>query len=555
MNVVPLQQKGADQEVVTQFPMKDVEALGLLKMDFLGLRNLDVIDKAVELIGDGLDIADDPDGRQEDVRDARPRRGDRRLPVRVVGHARGAPPGEADRVRGPRSRSSRSTGPGPMQYIPNYANRKHGKEAVTYPDPRLKPILGGTFGISVYQEQSMEIAKQIGGFTPAEADDLRKAIGKKIHALMASLKDKFIEGCVANDTPDAVARQLWDDMEKAQDYSFNKSHAACYALISYRTAWLRANHPCEYMAALISSVMNTKDRVPFYVNACHELGIEVLPPDVNESQVDFAVVGGKIRFGLNAVKGVGELACRTIIRAREEGGPFESIWDFTERVDPSVVNKRALESLVKCGALPGLAARGCSRCSSRRSATARSSRPTGSPARARSSTFGDAEAADARSTIRPSRRGVREARAAAAREGDARPVRLRAPALVAARPSCARRPTRRSPSSSGGATARSSSSAASSARCRHLTTKRGEPMAFLRLDDVTGGDRVRRLQLDVRRARRALRRRPDPDREGPRRPQGGRDEADRLEVCAFEAVAEQARGAPADRRDAGARPA
>jgi len=142
-------------------------------------------------------------------------------------------------------------------------------------------------------------------------------------------------------------------MEKAQDYSFNKAHAACYALISFRTAWLRAHHPCEYMAALISSVMNTKDRVPYYVNACHELGIEVLPPDVNESQVDFAVVDGKIRFGLNAVKGVGELACRTIIRAREEGGRFESIWDFTERVDPSVVNKRALESLVKCGALPG----------------------------------------------------------------------------------------------------------------------------------------------------------------------------------------------------------
>jgi DNA polymerase III subunit alpha len=170
---------------------------------------------------------------------------------------------------------------------------------------------------------------------------------------MASLKDKFIEGAIANNTSDAVARQLWEDMEKAQDYSFNKSHAACYALISYRTAWLRAHHPCQYMAALISSVMNTKDRVPFYVNACHELGIEVLPPDVNESQIDFAVVDGKIRFGLNAVKGVGELACRTIIRAREEGGPFESLWDFTERVDPSVVNKRALESLVKCGALPG----------------------------------------------------------------------------------------------------------------------------------------------------------------------------------------------------------
>jgi DNA polymerase-3 subunit alpha len=199
----------------------------------------------------------------------------------------------------------------------------------------------------------MEIAKHIAGFTPGEADDLRKAIAKKNHALMASLKDKFIEGCIENNTADGVARQLWEDLEKAQDYSFNKSHAACYALIAYQTAWLRAHHPCEYMAALISSVMNTKDRVPFYVNACHELGIEVLPPDVNESQIDFAVVGGKIRFGLNAVKGVGEIACRTIIRARDEGGPFESIWDFTERVDPSVVNKRALESLVKCGALPG----------------------------------------------------------------------------------------------------------------------------------------------------------------------------------------------------------
>jgi DNA polymerase-3 subunit alpha len=140
-------------------------------------------------------------------------------------------------------------------------------------------------------------------------------------------------------------------MEQSQDYSFNKAHSACYALIAYRTAWLRANYPCEYMAALISSVMNTKDRVPLYVNACHDMGIEVLPPDVNESECDFAVVEGKIRFGLNAVKGIGDAAARAIIRAREEGGAFESIWDFTERVDPGVVNKRSLEALVKCGAL------------------------------------------------------------------------------------------------------------------------------------------------------------------------------------------------------------
>jgi DNA polymerase-3 subunit alpha len=170
---------------------------------------------------------------------------------------------------------------------------------------------------------------------------------------MDSLKDKFMNGAAEQNVTPAAAKQLWEDVEKAADYSFPKAHAACYALIAYQTAWLRQHHPCEYMAALISSVMSTKDRVPIYVNACHELGIEVLPPDVNESQVDFAVVEGKIRFGLNAVKGVGEGAAKALISARNEGGPFESIWDFTERVDPMVSNKRVLEALVKCGALPG----------------------------------------------------------------------------------------------------------------------------------------------------------------------------------------------------------
>jgi len=201
----------------------------------------------------------------------------------------------------------------------------------------------------------MRVAKELAGFSPAEAETLRKAIGKKIHELMASLKDKFLEGCAANGVTPSVGQQLWKDMEQSQDYSFGKAHSACYALIAYRTAWLRANHPCEYMAALISSVMNTKDRVPLYVNACHDIGIEVMPPDVNESQYDFAVVGGKIRFGLNAVKNVGDTAARAIVAAREQGGPFTSLWDFTERVDPTVANKRALESLIKCGALDSTA--------------------------------------------------------------------------------------------------------------------------------------------------------------------------------------------------------
>jgi DNA polymerase-3 subunit alpha len=350
MNVVPLQQKGLDQELVTQFDGTNVEAIGLLKIDFLGLRNLDVIDKAVALIGGGLDIAQIPlDDKQVYAMLSR-------------GEATGVFQFESSGMR-EALRQVKPTvfedlialvalyRPGPMQYIPVYARRKHGQEAVTYHDGRLKEILRDTYGIAIYQEQSMEIAKKVAGFSPAEADDLRKAIGKKIHSLMASLKGKFLDGCASNGVAAGVAQQLWADMEQAQDYSFNKSHAACYALIAYRTAWLRAHHPKEYMAALISSVMNTKDKVPFYVNACDELGIDVLPPDVNQSQIDFAVVEGKIRFGLNAVKNVGEAACRAIVAARAEGGPLASIWDFTERVDPQAVNKRALESLVKCGAL------------------------------------------------------------------------------------------------------------------------------------------------------------------------------------------------------------
>ncbi len=347
---VPLQQKGPDQEVVTQFPMGDVEALGLLKMDFLGLRNLDVLDEAIELIGGDLDLRtlplDDPKTYEM------LRRGD------ATGVFQFESSGMREALRQVKPTEFEDLialvalyRPGPMSYIPGYGRRKAGSEAVAFLDPRLEPITGPTYGICIYQEQYMEIAKQLAGFSPAEADDLRKAIGKKIHSLMASLKDKFLEGCAASGLTPQVGNQLWKDMEQAQDYSFNKSHAACYALIAYRTAYLKAHHPAEYMAALISSVMNTKDRVPIYVAACDEMGIDVLPPDVNESAADFAVVEGKIRFGLNAVKNVGGAAAKAIVAARAAGGPFESIWDFTERADPQLVNKRAVEALAKCGAL------------------------------------------------------------------------------------------------------------------------------------------------------------------------------------------------------------
>jgi DNA polymerase-3 subunit alpha len=353
MNLVPLQQKGADQEIVTQFSGTVIESIGLLKIDFLGLRNLDVIDKACRLAG----IADIGAIPLDDAKT---------YAMLARGEAAGVFQFESSGMRDA-LRQVKPTDfediialvalyrPGPMQYIPSYAKRKNGQEPVVYPDERLKELTASTFGICIYQEQYMEIAKRIAGFSPAEADDLRKAIGKKIHSLMASLKEKFLEGCAASGTPEGVARQLWQDMEQAQDYSFNKSHAACYALIAYRTAWLRANHPREYMAALISSVMNTKDKVPFYVAACDELGIEVLPPDVNESQVDFAVVEGKIRFGLNAVKNMGEATCRAIVEAREEGGPFTSVGDLVSRVNAQLLNRRAVEALAKCGALDKIA--------------------------------------------------------------------------------------------------------------------------------------------------------------------------------------------------------
>ncbi len=196
----------------------------------------------------------------------------------------------------------------------------------------------------------MQIAKALAGFSGAKADDLRKAIGKKNRAAMAQLEPEFRAGAQASGTDPQLVDWLWTTNEKSADYSFNRSHAACYALIAYRTAWLKANHPAEYMAALISSVMDTKDKVPFFAAQAEEMGIEILPPDVNLSDHEFIVVDGNIRFGLDAVKGVGFQAVEAIKAARDEAGPFGSIWDFCGRVDPRAVNKRAIEALVKCGA-------------------------------------------------------------------------------------------------------------------------------------------------------------------------------------------------------------
>ncbi|HEX5375231.1 MAG TPA: DNA polymerase III subunit alpha [Solirubrobacterales bacterium] len=340
-------------KIVTQYSMGPIEEIGLLKMDFLGLRNLDVIEDAAEIIrrsrGVEIDMSAIPmdDAKTFEMLARGEGTGVFQLESEGMREAmKKVKPTEFDDIVALVSLYR----PGAMRYIPDYAKGKRNPSSVTYPDERLRPITEPTYGCVLYQEQLMEIAKRMAGFSPAEADDLRKAIGKKKRELMATMKAKFLEGMQASGTATKVANDMWSLMEAAADYSFNKSHAACYALISYRTAYLKANYPAEYMAAVISSVMNTKDKVPFFVNRCEEMGIEVLPPDVNSSDHDFVVSEKAIRFGLDAVKNVGHAAVESILRAREDS-PIDSIWDFCERVDSRAVNKRAIECLIKCGAL------------------------------------------------------------------------------------------------------------------------------------------------------------------------------------------------------------
>ncbi len=392
-DIVPLQlaDAGTGQggervfRTVTQFSMKPIEEIGLLKMDFLGLRNLDVIEDALDII-ERSNGTHPPNPHPPHSIGAHPSPGVRpdmtTLPLDDAktyemlarGDSIGVFQFESEGMREALKRVRPDEfndlvalnalyRPGAMDQIPVYAKGKRNPDAITYPDERLRPILESSKGVILYQEQAMQIAKEIAGFSGAKADDLRKAIGKKNRQAMAALKGEFVEGCRASGTRSEVIEFLWNTNEKSADYSFNKSHAACYGLIAYRTAWLRANYPAEYMAALISSVMSTKDKVPFFVARCEEMGIEILPPDVNLSDHEFTVVEGNIRFGLDAVKGVGYQAVEAIKNAREgsdegsspahpggDGVPFASLWDFCERVDGRAVNKKAIEALIKCGA-------------------------------------------------------------------------------------------------------------------------------------------------------------------------------------------------------------
>ena len=348
------------KKMVTQFDMNGVAALGLLKMDFLGLRNLSVIEETLRhLRAAGIDLDIDAVPLDDDPTYAMLRRGD------TIGVFQMESPGvknlikllEPDRFEDLMACVALYR-PGPLNngLHTKYAQRKHGREAVTYAHPSLEPALANTYGVIVYQEQIMQIAVTVAGYSMGQADTLRKVMAKKRRELVGAERERFVAGCVAQGHTNRLAVDLFDLIEPFADYGFPAAHACAYGFIAYQTAYLMAHHPVEYMAAIFTSVKDDKDRKPFYLYACRSMRIDVLPPDVNGSDLDFAPDRDKeraIRFGLSAVRNVGEGAVRSVLEARE-AGPFTSFADFCRRVDPGVLTKRVLESLVYAGAFDSL---------------------------------------------------------------------------------------------------------------------------------------------------------------------------------------------------------
>jgi len=355
---IPLEyaQKGV---VTTQFPMGQIEELGLLKMDFLGLSNLTIINNTLRIIkklnnekvnlsklplddvsayellqrGDTTGVFQlESAGMKRYLRDLKPSKFDDIIAMVALYR------------------------PGPMQFIDSFIKRKHGLEPITYLHPKFENALKETYGILVYQEQFMQISKDFAGFTGGQADTLRKAVGKKKIDLMRKVKVDFVEGAVKHSGADPkLAEKFWAQLEEFANYCFNKSHAACYGMISYWTAYLKAHYPEAFMAALMTSDHDDIDRLAIEINECKHMGVKVLPPDVNEGFVEFAVVPGKkeIRFGMSAVKGVGTNAVEEVLRARKDG-KFESVEDFAKRVSTGKFNKKAWDSLIKSGGFDSL---------------------------------------------------------------------------------------------------------------------------------------------------------------------------------------------------------
>ena len=359
--LVPLERsKGNVNALQTQFEDKQLEKLGVLKFDFLGLGNLTILEHALRLIESerGIKI------RREDI----PLDDKKTFELLGSGETTGMFQLESagmrryirelkpDRVEDVMAMVALFR-PGPMDYIPTYIRRKHGEEPVTYAHPTLEPVLKSTYGVMVYQEDVMAVTQALAGFTLAEADVLCYAVRKKFRDKLDAQKVKFVSGAVRNGVHADVIESVWKDFEPFARYGFNRAHAAIYGIIAYHTAYLKANYTTEYMTAVLSAEMGTPDRIAIAVAECRRMGLAVLPPDVNESELDFAFTPTGIRFGLGAVKNVGEGAVEGLIEARRAGGPFRSLDDLCARIDLQRANKRVLESLIRCGACDGFGPR------------------------------------------------------------------------------------------------------------------------------------------------------------------------------------------------------
>jgi DNA polymerase-3 subunit alpha len=354
-NIVPLQHPTQDEEaIVTQYEMYSIEDLGLLKMDFLGLKNLTIIEETIKKIyaihKKEIDINNIPlddkatykllqkgetvgvfqlesEGMQKCLREVKPTNIEDLSAILALYR------------------------PGPMQFIPDYIAGKFKKKKIEYLHEKLKPILEPTYGVMIYQEQLMQIARDLAGFSLGEADVLRKAVGKKIKSLLEAQREKLIQGMMKNGISKELAEKIWNWILPFAHYGFNRSHSCAYALIAYQTAYLKAHYPLEFMASLLSAELGDVERVGFLIKECKKMGIEVLPPDINESYLEFSIVPKtkKIRFGLVAIKNVGESFARAIVKERKANGNFSSIFDFLSRMDVKFLNKKPLESMIKAG--------------------------------------------------------------------------------------------------------------------------------------------------------------------------------------------------------------
>jgi DNA polymerase-3 subunit alpha len=343
-----------------------VEKIGLLKMDFLGLKNLTIIQNTLRIVrktrGLELNIDDIP------LDDAATFKLLQKAETTGVFQLESSGMKRYLKLLKPSVLEDIIAmvalyRPGPMDWIPDFIARKHGEKKIQYLHPKLEPILGKTYGVAVYQEQVMQLARDLAGFSLGEADVLRKAMGKKIFALIQEQKQKFIEGCVAQGVERKIGEKVFEFIEPFAGYGFNRSHAACYALVGYQTAYLKAHFPAAFMAALLTSDQDNIDRVAIEVSECRDMGIEVMAPHVNESFEEFAVIVDpenkkeRIRFGLNAIKNVGHTVAHTIVEERKKNGQFKNITDLIERVQSKDLNKKSIEALAKVGALEGLGER------------------------------------------------------------------------------------------------------------------------------------------------------------------------------------------------------